>query len=160
MAKKSRSQAIGDEEVVVVQKQAPKPPRMPVQSIVKSRGGPSITLQGLIDEFVKKQENKKEEKSIKETPKKQGSSRMLNSKIIQKEKSPIKPVEGPSKEEKFVHSSIVKIQSFFRMVIARVKYIEQQAKKAEDELCEEDSPIIPKARPAQLNIPRPPGNRL
>ena len=134
MAKKSRSQAIGDEVVVVVHKQAPKPPRTPVQSIVKSRGGPSITLQGLIDEFVKKQENKNEETANIEVTKKQASSKTLNSRTLQKEKSPVKPVEGPSKEEKFVQSSIVKIQSFFRMMISRTKYVEQQAKKAEEEL--------------------------
>lgn len=53
-----------------------------MQSIVKSRGGPSITLQGLIDEFVKKQENKNEETANIEVTKKQASSKTLNSRTL------------------------------------------------------------------------------
>jgi hypothetical protein len=162
----------------------PKPPRGPV---VKSRGGPGLTLQGLIDQYVKKEEAKKQQeesskqsnqasniidsKSPTATPKPQRSSSQkgmsLNSRTISRESAQrLDPVDKKaessragsgheqkrsvdardlnkssrkdlkddsdhdeesnqlSKEEKIVAGSIVKIQSFIRMVICRTKYLE------------------------------------
>lgn len=58
----------------------------------------------------------------------------LNSRTVNKSAEKKKEDSGPTKEEKFVTDSIIKIQAFFRMMICRNKYIDFQAKKAEEDL--------------------------
>lgn len=67
LARKSRTQAIAEDEIPPpTQPSASKPPgggtkKPPRGPVVKSRGAPALTLQGLIDEFVKKEASKNEQ---------------------------------------------------------------------------------------------------